>query len=519
MGRPAGHALSLGELIDLELRLHADAQLPRSQVVERDARLGRSLAAQDAAPNALYRAWLEAVDGPRGRDGSSIGRQVEQALELISALAGCVGIILGAGLVWGWVAASYNRPINVVHFWTVAVGVQLVLLIALLLLVLLPMAWVERLPVLRSTVMLGRGVCRLVPALAGWVVVRLMPRHGVALEQAAGELRKLGRVYGRVRLLLSVRITQVFAVAFNVGAVASLVLAAYVTDPAFGWRSRLLEAPQVNAMAQTLAAPWSWYWEQGAPDKDEVELTKYDTLEERFGPRRVAEDKPWGAWWPFLVGSLVCYGLVPRTAIWLLTWGLLTLELRRFPRTHAGLAQLRERLRRPVVRTQAINPEKGGEAAVGAATEAGGGVTQSHLTAPAYHVLRWGGVAMNDDEVRKWLRSYHQADAVSISEVGGVDPSLEAARIQAVANDAEHRPVLVLVGAWEPPTGDYLDFLTELRRQIGERRMLHVMLYQRGSGGWLRSARPAEVRLWKSKLAGLGDPWLDLEPMVQGAGA
>ena len=126
---------------------------------------------------------------------------------------------------------------------------------------------------------------------------------------------------------------------------------------------------------------------------------------------------------------------------------------------------------------------------------------------------------MGDEDVRRWLREYHHAVAASLHAVGGTNPRDDAAAIAAVAEDPQRRPVLLLVGAWEPPTGDYLDFLADLRRALGERRMLHVMLYQRGSSGLLRSVRPAEVRTWKGHLAALADPWLEVEPMVQGAGA
>ena len=54
--------------------------------------------------------------------------------------------------------------------------------------------------------------------------------------------------------------------------------------------------------------------------------------------------------------------------------------------------------------------------------------------------------------------------------------------------------------------------MRELRRALGPRRHLAVLLAQVGPDG-VRPSRASEVRLWEESLASLEDPYLAVEPL------
>lgn len=517
-GRDAGggQTLSLGELIDAELQFAADraaSGAARRQLMRRDAQIaeqmdrgvtesgGQNLRGCDAR---RVRFWLGQIT-PGRRE--TLGRQVDHHLEMAGVITVLVGLLIGAGLVWGWLAAESGRPVNVIHLWAATVGVQTLLLV-LLLVIALPAAWLSNVPGAAGVGLILRSIGSLVPWLATRAAARLSPGRRQALEQGLGEMRRLESIYGRARLLITLRLTQMFAVAFNLGAIASLVAAVYVTDPAFGWRSRMLAPGEVHAISHAIATPWSWAFAEAAPSRDEVELTQYTLLEQRFTEQPMAHDSPqWGAWWPFLLASLVGYGLLPRVVLLAtVTWRLRAAR-RRIMRDHPDFQRLCQRLLNPTVQTQSDEAERPG---------ARPSADEDRISQPLpagdapCHLLLWAGV---DDSHAAQLPGGGGGGVADVHHVGQLDAAHDASALQAVQGD--EAPVVLIVQAWEPPVGDYVDFLQRLRAAAGPQRPITVMLFNQLDG---EPAPPdvQDLRQWRSRLAVLGDAWLSVQPFTPG---
>jgi len=63
---------------------------------------------------------------------------------------------------------------------------------------------------------------------------------------------------------------------------------------------------------------------------------------------------------------------------------------------------------------------------------------------------------------------------------------------------------------------ELLDFLGELRRGLGPRRLLAVCLVGLGEGGKVTHPTEAEVALWERKLRGTGDASLLVRSWPEG---
>ena len=469
----------LAELIDLELQLAQDRDASIEQLEARDEPIARRLAQSNLRGRAALRAWLEDVRGA----GASIGERIAELRDLAARGLFACGLLAGIASVGGWLLSGTGSPINVIHFWPAVIGLQLALL-APWLLAALPQRW------------LGRAL----PWLIGRSLVAALRLDSAAVSRALAELRRLDWLYSRLRLWLVTALTQSFALGFNLGALGAFVAIPYVDDPAFGWRSRLLDAPEVAALAESIALPWRGWLPRAVPAHDDVAATRYSSIDrslardDRPGPAGV-----WAVWWSFLVASLVSYGLLPRLLLWTVSQIGVRWELRNAPRAHTDLEHLQQRLAGPLLDTRANRPESALPP-----TDARP-AAWSPLPPGPVHVLCWSGVPLDDAQIRSELARARVEVAGAIARVGLLDQAQDRRALAALGGLPNGAAACLVVPAWEPPVGEHLDFVRELRGALGSGRTLCVLLHPLAG-----PATADDAEHWRSRLQALGDPWLCL---------
>lgn len=497
---------TISELIDLEHQLEADRELPRAELVRRDAEIGRKIDAPTLDGIALYRAWLGEVRDPAK---PSPGSQIDQLREWITSLLVLGGFILGLGAVSGWLSMASGRPINVIHLWAVMVGLQLLLLLGWIM-VIMPERWLGRIPGFGTLQMVLRALARMAPTVAGWIALRLGIHGSDRLRDMHARLRRLDWQYARIRFWLLLRLTQMFAVAFNIGAAFGFVMMATLSDPALGWRSSLLDAGQVHAAARAIATPWSRLVPQAVPSRADIEATQYSSLEQRYiRGGTAAGTRVWAAWLPFMLASLLCYGFAPRLAALLVAHWRLRRALRSVDFAHADFQRLRERLVRPWVETQSDEDE---EAHANGAPGIVAGIDAAPAQSPL--VLKWAGVDEPDAQVAALVHRRLGVDPRRVMTVGAMDTAADDAALAEAA--ADNAPVVLLVEAWEPPVGDYLDFLAALRERAG-RRSIIVLLYHVDGEGRPTAPTRSDADQWRRRLSLAADPGLRVDALVEEA--
>ena len=511
---------TLADLVDFEYRFFLDERQTLREVRERDAALGRRVGSDQGDPRGLYLRWLDAL---RADGAPCPGAHVEQVRQVVGSALAVVGFASGVGLVGGWLTLSPGQPVNVLYFWAVTAGLPLVTLF-LWFIAVLPKRWVRRLPGFGGLGTLLRWLGQAVPALAARVSGLWPLRSGPREEWRAfwTRLRRLDWVYGPVRFWLALELTQRLVLAFSVGTVSAFVALSYATDPSFGWRSTLLDPTEVHAASRVVSAPWAWVWPEAELAMEEVRDTRYSSLDPRYSwpgrapgePQPPRRDGVWAAWWPFLLASMLFYSLVPRLLTnafcrWKSRAAVLQARL-----DHADFQRLRERLRRPPVDTRSPVPEAQQPPQERHARISG---TRAPLEGSC-QVVRWEGVDLEEAELRRRVEHRLGAEVRHVHSAGGLDPGAEARLLAAWARHPPMESVVVLVEAWEPPAGDYLDFLAGLRRSLGDGGAISVLLFDRDREG--RPAPPSEERArpWLQRLTGLGDPWLRVLPLVEEEG-
>ncbi|MDH3718741.1 MAG: DUF2868 domain-containing protein [Planctomycetota bacterium] len=502
--------LEVADLIDLELQLRQDQTTDIEQLRKRDGEIGTQIGADQLQGTSLLAAWLDQL---RRREHASVettGQKAERYLELIGLLLGMLGLLFGIVAVVPWLAYDTQRPVNVIFFWSSLVGFQVVLLL-LWLVAVMPAAWLAVLPGGPAVQTLLRAIGRIPPAMLSWLANRVSSDYRKVIDVVRGEARRLDWLYGQLRLWLLVRLTQIFAVTFNVGAIVAFVAISYGNDPTFGWRSTMLEPSALHHVTRIIGAPWSG-WEPGIPSSHQIEETRYSKLEDQAFHRD--QMSVWAAWWPFLLASLLGYGLLPRLLTWLIAHWKVRHALRCARLEHHDVQKLIERLRRPLVETQALTAEEEAEAAA-----SGPGLKQGaiDLGSGPLTVLQWAGVSLERPQVEQILHDRWGAGAGQLYQVGGLDEGCDRQALDALHGGANVGQVLLLVEAWEPPVAEYLDFITQMRERLGEGVLIVVLLFHRDQQGTPVCPTAEDREIWQRCLAAAGDPWLAVRPLIEEA--
>jgi hypothetical protein len=136
---PARGALSLAELVDLEVRLLEDRERDPGEVAARDARIADALGPRAAALSRrqLVRYWLAAVGHS---SGVSVGERISGVYRLAGLLLPVVTFVAGAATAAGLLAYDGRDPVNIVGYLAVLVFLQGALIV-LTVVGMLPRAW------------------------------------------------------------------------------------------------------------------------------------------------------------------------------------------------------------------------------------------------------------------------------------------------------------------------------------------------------------------------------------------
>jgi hypothetical protein len=209
----------------------------------------------------------------------------------------------------------------------------------------------------------------------------------------------------------------------------------------------------------------------------------------------------WGGWWPFLVASVVVYGLLPRLMLLGIgSWRFRATLNRALTGAH-GVEEVLDRLTTESISTQAVQAEEPEPK-----DAVSGGRLGELIPAGQYWVVNYGGVEAGLEQVRQHLAGYRGVESIGLELAGGtVGLEVDAALIEKIATWEGEPGVVVLVKSWEPPMLEVLDFMGELRRRLGKGRRLVVLLVGLGGDGRMGAPRAGDVNQWRRRLGSLMD--------------
>jgi hypothetical protein len=486
----------LAAAIDIRRWLEADRQTPFADRLARDRAIGRAIPAGDDATRVL--AWWASLAAARpgvpanelgGASAPGIGERVERYRRIAILGLLLTGVLFGVATAAVAFAYDGRHPVNLFRLLGLLVVLPGgLLLVTLVLLLARPGGAAPQSGGLLAALNAGRW--------AGAVLDRVA-RIELFAPAAGAPLGLAG--FARWQVLV---FSQWSAVGFFVGAIGYAFLLVAFTDLAFGWSTTLeVEAADAQRAFAALAAPWAGWLPQATPGPALTEASRYFRGE---APALAAERAALlGGWWPFVLMTVLVYGLLPR--VLLLGWA--GWRLREATRVllcrDPEVTALLDRLAAPVV-------SPGGDGTGAAPLLPPGEVPapQHAVGAPEALLVIWNR-ALPAAAAEQWLADRLGLRAAALLETGALASGSEqrAAVAELLSRPrvagADHR-LVVLTRGWEPPLLEFADFLGLLRELAGTSPSLTVVPID-VSGTRVDAGDRA---VWASTLARLRDPRL-----------
>jgi hypothetical protein len=455
-------AWTLADVIDFE-HLLAD----QNDGVD-DRRIFEAEIAPRLASNALndrravFRAWLEArrarLDSRSPGGSYDLGRRTLQAATLV------VGFAVGATLAGALLAEDGGEPINALLFFVWTVGVQLfVLALALA-------AWVLRRAGAHWAPL--RGMVELLLSGGAALLRRLPGERRDRLRAATAILKRRQALHGSLLQWPALIVLQLFALAFNLGILfAMLFIHLPFAELRFGWQSTYpVSAQQVHRAVEAVASPWRWLAPGVQPTLAEIEATRYA----RGQNAQTLPSAAARAWWPFLVLSITCYGLLLRGLMLAAAAAMLRRRLDRLAFDHPDANALWRRLSGPLVTAQGGGARLDDRAAPA-------NPRPSHVQGGSCVVVVSEEVEMPQADVKARIGERFDCDVRQLVRAS-VDDRAAAAALLVDLKTAEPPPsaIVVVVPASRDPIVAVASFLRDMASAVQPGTEVIVLLTARG---------------------------------------
>ncbi len=513
----------ISDILDLEFFFHQDQEKNEKELQKRDRAIAlracESSVGNDnlISEDYLLRSWLQ---GRRRQYGDQVRLPGQIFTELLG-ICGCLfligGFLVGGGMAWSFLAYAGITPVNASMYIVLFVVSQVILL------GLIPFSFFaaklrghQWLPF--TSTLLRRGII--------WLSARI-GRGSLSGESRqwfaalSGQLRRQKKVYGSLFMLPFFRIIQLLGIGFNLGVLAATLLKVTTTDIAFGWQSTLAQsAGTVYNLVQIIALPWSWLLPAGTghPDLDQIEGSHLILKE---GIYYLSSDAL-VSWWPFLCMAVLVYGLLPR--VFLLFFASLAKRtiLTRLCLDSGLHQQVIRRMRTPAIATEA---EADHDRSVSFLQSRSVPMVETNVAVePAAFTRTEQALALIPEELYDDCQSEvfielirgcagrEPGKCLMLEDELEIDLLVENIKNELGSNES----ILFLQEAWQPPIEEFFAFLRQLRSQIGEKVLITVCLIGRPVRETIFTpVREHEYGVWKQKLTGMGDPWLQCICLVE----
>jgi len=477
----------LAELIDFEVQLASDRDRPREELIARDRAIALRWQNHPKSATELVTRWLASL--PRSSAGSTAGERVERAHVIANWLVFVVFALIGVTIALAVLQFTGDHPINVFVVLGVFVFLQWINLLGTF----AAFVWSRSSPGFLAHFPLSALVRKLIVKIAG--------------ADDAGRFLARRSLYGGVERWVLFRAMQLGAVAFNVGAISTFIAAVSFTDLAFAWSTTLqVGAEGLQRFCEGLAAPWRLWLPDAVPTLDLVGATQYFRIDSAYvnapAGARVRDAALTGGWWPFLLMSLLVYGLLPRLA--LAVWGTVGMH-RAFHKLSFDTPEETEviaRLTNPRVRRVQGN-DPGNVAPLGEGHPPLDRPQQFNRDEPAIAV-RWRDAEISDDAFLRRLHERFGARVEApIASAGGHDHREDEALLRRI--ERSEQPVLLLAEPWNAPDRAFKRLIQSLRAHGHSSRKIYVLLTTGGSD--------EQRGVWAGYLAELGDPYIALDAL------
>jgi len=512
---------TIPDLIDLEYFLSIEGTATDASIEQRDRRIFLDAVeprVAGAPPGSAHfrrsalRLWLErrrSLFSTQEPAAVLPGEVFLESRSLLRILVAAAGIASGVAVSLSLLTYTGKAAVNVTMYLGVLVFLQLLSLLVMFrfLFFKTSMGWLRHYSLLYG--LLSRVLEKIAARIARSAMTGIKGRQREEIRSMSGFLRGMYGIYGQVFFWPFFAAAQLFGVMFNAGAIGATLIRVFTSDLAFGWQSTLqMSSGVVYALVRALAAPWAWLLGRHA----------YPSLEQIEGSRMVLKEGLTTlvtgnlvSWWPFLVGAVLCYGLLPRVLLSIAAIIGENLALARVRFTHAGCDRLMLRMCSPGISTAGV-PDR---------STASGLPGKNPLSQEAVYLSYTDAAVLVPDDIigrctRMELdRQLNVHLGLNLTEILPVTGNIGKDRVVIKAaiqgHGDEERAVVLVQEAWLPPIAETIGLIREIRTCSGQAMRIALLLIGKPAEGTIFTpVRPVDKAIWDKALAGIADPHLSL---------
>lgn len=514
--------LGLQQIIDLEYYFHQDKELTREDIQQRDRNIGLQImeeTKEQPDDKELLNTWLSARNSEEfgAPDLRTPGNIFNDTLKLSTTLVIILGLFAGVGSGLGFFIYTGQTPVNVFTFLLLFVASQIILSLTLLLY--LPFKNRNR---------QGRSP---LPPYYSALFTTLINRMGRYVQKhwkdsfsagkrdsiryAFGVLFSRNRLYGSLLFWPIFTLSQLFGLCANLGLLTFTLLKVMSSDLAFGWQSTIQFSDQaIYKFVQLISFPWAWLPFSGTTPG----------LAQIAGSRIILKDGIYHlatsdltAWWPFLLLSLFCYGLLVRLVLLLFGKYQTGRAEHKFSPQSPEMVSLLGRMKTPLVTTQA-KPEEKSETDRAFPKDSPPPTVPITPTISAIpqHLFICDDVFENCEEeaLNNYLKEHNFSIASKHRYQTGYDED-QALLDQLPTKTAENREgIFFLMEGWMVPLVAFISYIKQVRERIPENMIITIGLLGKPGKTIYTPASHEEIHIWQQKIGAIGDPLLQLLPLV-----
>ncbi len=416
-------------------------------------------------------------------------RVIAKSTATLKALLFALGLIIGAGSGLSYFVYTGKTPLNVFTFFTIFILPQL-FLVALLL--------GRSVFIKLSRKPLSSAMNILLP-LFSVLLTSINRRYFKAAEQSSRESASyLNGLKENTILFYPIFLgVQLFGVALNLGLIAITAFKVTTADLAFGWQTTLqLGAERLFSLVKIVALPWSWLLpsEIAYPSLAHIEGSRIILKEGMF---HLATENLI-SWWPFLLMSLVIYGLLPRI---ILASAAVFMEKRARYRylNSTRFRRITKQMQTPVVTTQAEPLELISE--ITENEQIPSSSRQEEQPAFKNGALLLVPVDLQLEPDSKTIQRYVQSQGYIVENTFPI--------FQDYSSDQEFlrnfnilsTPIIVAIEAWMAPITEQLNFIHSICAANKNRLpMVILLLGKPKSAKSIESPHQQDMKLWQDKI-------------------
>lgn len=516
------------DIIDLEYFLQLDGNKKNAELQKRDRAIylahtenraeATDTASSEDAP-ALLKLWLDALREMSPTATILPGSYAAEAHALLRIVLILSGLFIGSSAGLTFLGYSGSTPVNVLNFLILFVFSQLVMT-----LLLLSRGVLGRLSATGTK--LSKSIAlRMVSAASARLVAWLLRRgeqkidaaQRLAMQAALGRVQAAGSIYKGIFYWPVFLLVQLFGVSFNIGLLAATLLKITVSDVAFGWQSTLqFSAQSLHNFVSWLALPWSWLVSPpvGHPGLAEIEGSRI-ILKEGIANLQTPDLV---SWWPFLLLSVLFYGLLARLLFY--GWGRYCTRCaaQRLRLDTPAIRQVLRRMKTPVVTTQA-KPEP-----VAAAESNESKPEEPEITGDELQQFQPITLLLPDEIHdacdQEQLAGICLQEGFTIADshrfMADYDADQQLLTSFRQTSWEESAGIMIIQEAWMPPLVSFLSYLKEMREAVGQ---LPIMIRLTGRPNPDSTLTPVvdelNLKVWQQKIDTLGDPYIEIRPLIE----